>query len=256
MLINKIVPDKFNKSRLDQVLVELKFVKSRQKAQSLIMCGNVYLNNCKVIKAGTFVRSKNILSVKIEKETWVSRGGIKLDHAIKNFRISVSNKVCLDIGCSTGGFTQVLITKGAKKVYSVDVGYGQFDWELRNSDKVELFERTNAKFIDNNLINQKINLIVCDVSFISLKKVIKPSSALLTKEFEIVALIKPQFETSKKNISRGGIVKKYDVHESVCGDILKWFQDNFSLSNYSIIESPIKGQKGNREFLIYVNNFC
>ena len=140
MLINKIVPDKFNKSRLDQVLVELKFVKSRQKAQSLIMCGNVYLNNCKVIKAGTFVRSKNILSVKFEKETWVSRGGIKLDHAIKNFRISVSNKVCLDIGCSTGGFTQVLITKGAKKVYSVDVGYGQFDWELRNSDKVELFE--------------------------------------------------------------------------------------------------------------------
>ena len=256
MLINKIVPDKFNKSRLDQVLVELKFVKTRQKAQSLIMCGNVYLNNCKVIKAGTFVRSKNVLSVKIDNETWVSRGGVKLDHAIKNFKISVSNKVCLDIGCSTGGFTQVLIKRGAKKVYSIDVGYGQFDWKLRNSDKVELFERTNAKFINKNFINQRINLIVCDVSFISLKKVIKPSAVLLTKEFEIVALIKPQFETSKNNISRGGIVKDHCIHESVCKDIREWFKNNFSISHHSIIESPIKGQKGNREFFIYTNNFC
>ena len=256
MLINKIVPDKFNKSRLDQVLVGLKFVKSRHKAQSLIMCGNVYLNNRKVTKAGTFVKSKNILSVKIENEIWVSRGGVKLDYAIKNFNISVSNKVCLDIGCSTGGFTQVLITRGAKRVYSIDVGYGQFDWELRNSDKVELFERTNAKFINNNLINQKINLIVCDVSFISLRKVIKPSSVLLTKEFEIVALIKPQFETSKNNISRGGIVKNPQIHDTVCKDMLKWFQDNFCITNYRIVESPIKGQKGNTEFLIYINNFC
>jgi len=255
MIVNKIVPDKLNKLRLDQVLVELNLVKSRQKAQSLIMCGKVFLNNCKVIKAGTFVKSKNVLSVVIEKNSWVSRGGIKLDHAIKNYKISVNNKVCLDIGCSTGGFTEVLLKRGAKKVYAIDVGYGQFDWELRNSEKVDLLERTNARFINSDLINEKINIIVCDVSFISLKKVIQPASKLLTQKYEIIALIKPQFETSKKNISKGGIVKGPLIHESVCESIQSWFQTNFFLSYCKIIESPIYGQKGNKEFFIYVNNF-
>ncbi len=252
MFNSKIVLEKFKNKRLDVILLEMKLVKSRQRATSLIMSGNIYIDNQKIDKPGKIIKKNQIIRIKENDNPWVSRGGIKLSKAINNFSVIIKNKVCLDIGCSTGGFSHVLLKNNAKKIFAVDVGYGQLDWKLRNDPKINLLERTNAKYLNSKQITEQIDLMVCDVSFISLKKVILPCKLFLKKSFEIIALVKPQFEVQKKFIGRGGIVRDSNIHKEICDSITQWFENEFKPDLIDLIESPIHGQKGNKEFFIYV----
>ena len=252
MFNSNIVSKKFNNKRLDLVLVEMGIVNTRQRAISLIMSGNVYVTGEKVDKPGKVIKNKQIIRIKKNDNPWVSRGGLKLSEAINNFKIKVKNKVCVDIGCSTGGFSDVLLNNGAKKIFAIDVGYGQFDWRLRNSKNIILLERTNARYINSQVITELVDLVVCDVSFISLKKVILPFKKLLKKKYEMIVLIKPQFEASKKLVGKKGIIRDEKIHNNICKNINFWFIENFSPDFLQIINSPILGQKGNKEFLIYV----
>ena len=176
------ITENFKNKRLDRILVETDHVKSRQRAFSLIINGNVYIGEEKLNKPGKIIKKNQIIRIRGNENPWVSRGGLKLAKAINYFKVSVKDKTCLDIGCSTGGFTDVLVKNEAKKIFAVDVGYGQFDWRLRNLEKVELLEKTNAKFLSSKIVSEPIDLIVCDVSFISLKKVIMPCKKLLKKK--------------------------------------------------------------------------
>ncbi len=252
MFSSNIVSKKFNNKRLDLFLVGMGIVKSRQRAVSLIMSGNVYITDEKIDKPGKLIKNRQIIRIKKNDNPWVSRGGLKLAKAIDNFKINVKNKICADLGCSTGGFSDVLLKNGAKKIFAIDVGYGQFDWRLRNSKNIILLERTNAKFVNSKVITELVDLLVCDVSFISLKKVILPFKNLLKEKFEIVALIKPQFEASKELVGKKGIIRDEKVHRNICVNINSWFVENFSPDSLEIINSPILGQKGNKEFLIHV----
>ena len=254
MLIRKVVPENLDKQRIDYILKELELVESRNQALALIISGKVFVENERVLKPGKIVKCNKTIVLKKDKNHWVSRGGIKLSHALKTFEISVRNKISLDIGCSTGGFTDVLIKMGVKKVYAVDVGYGQLDWQLRNSEKVILFERTNARELDKNIIPESLDLVVCDVSFISLTKVMLPVKELLKKKFEILTLIKPQFEARKNEVGRGGIIRDSKVHKRICEELRIWFKRNFEYKALNIIDSPITGQKGNKEFFLYIKN--
>ena len=252
MFSSNIVLEKYNNKRLDSFLVGMGIVKSRQRAVSLIMSGNIYIAGEKIDKPGKLIKKKQIIRIKKNDNPWVSRGGLKLAKAIDNFKIKVKDKVCADLGCSTGGFSDVLLKNGAKKIFAIDVGYGQFDWRLRNSKNIILLERTNAKFIISKVITELVDLLVCDVSFISLKKVILPFKNLLKEKFEIIALIKPQFEASKELVGKKGIIRDEKIHENICVNINSWFVENFFPDVVEIINSPILGQKGNKEFLIYV----
>ena len=252
MFSSNIVSKKFNNKRLDLFLVDMGIVKSRQRAVSLIMSGNVFIIDEKIDKPGKLIKNKQIIRIKKNNNPWVSRGGLKLAKAISKFKINVKDKVCADIGCSTGGFSDVLLKNDAKKIFAIDVGYGQFDWRLRNSKNIILLERTNAKFVNSKIITELIDLVVCDVSFISLKKVILPFKNLLKEKFEIIALIKPQFEASKQLVGKKGIIRDDKTHRNICRNINSWFVENFSPNFVEIIDSPILGQKGNKEFLIYV----
>ena len=245
------MPEGLNKNRVDQTLVELKLVQSRQRAVALVISGKVFLNEIKVLKPSKIVSANSIIKIKKKDHEWVSRGGVKLNWAIKKFKVNVKKKICVDIGCSSGGFSEVLLTNGAETIYSVDVGYGQFDWKLRNSEKIILLEKTNARFLDQKLIPQRLDLVVCDVSFISLRKVLEPIKLLLKKSFELIILIKPQFEIEKKMVGKGGIVKDPLVHKKVCDESKEWISNQFHTSFLKIIDSPIYGQKGNKEFLLY-----
>ena len=238
------------KIRLDQLLVNKKLVDTKTKAQSMIMAGQVLVNDKIVTKSGsTFLEECKIIIKKLHPD-WVSRGALKLLQAIKIFKIDISDKVCLDIGSSTGGFTEVLLSNKAKKIFAVDVGTNQLHEKLRREKKIISIENYNAKYLDSNIITEKIDLLVCDVSFISLKKVIYPSLKLLSKKSEIIALIKPQFETQKKHL-RKGVVKDTLVHNEICDDIKNWFIKSCNANVIGIIPSPITGPKGNLEFLIY-----
>ncbi len=254
MLIRKVIPENLDKQRIDYILKELELVESRNQALALIISGKVFVDNEKIVKPGKIIKCNKVIELKKDKNQWVSRGGIKLSHALKKFDINVSEKISLDVGCSTGGFTDVLIKMGVKKVYAVDVGYGQLDWRLRNSEKVILYERTNARELDTNIIPQLLDLVVCDVSFISLTKVLLPLKELLNNKFEILALIKPQFEARKNEVGRGGIIKDSKVHKRICDELTIWFRQNFKHKSVNIIDSPITGQKGNKEFFIYIKN--
>ena len=238
------------KIRLDQLLVNKKLVDTKTKAQSMIMAGQVLVNDKIVTKSGsTFLEECKIIIKKLHPD-WVSRGALKLLQAIKIFKIDISDKVCLDIGSSTGGFTEVLLSNKAKKIFAVDVGTNQLHEKLRREKKIISIENYNAKYLDSKIITEKIDLLVCDVSFISLKKVIYPSLKLLSKKSEIIALIKPQFETQKKHL-RKGVVKDTLVHNEICDDIKNWFIKSCNANVIGIIPSPITGPKGNLEFLIY-----
>ena len=238
------------KIRLDQLLVNKKLVDTKTKAQSMIMAGQVLVNDKIVTKSGsTFLEECKIIIKKLHPD-WVSRGALKLLQAIKIFKIDISDKVCLDIGSSTGGFTEVLLSNKAKKIFAVDVGTNQLHEKLRREKKIISIENYNAKYLDSKIITEKIDLLVCDVSFISLKKVIYPSLKLLSKKSEIIALIKPQFETQKKHL-RKGVVKDALVHNEICDDIKNWFIKSCNANVIGIIPSPITGPKGNLEFLIY-----
>ncbi len=238
------------KKRLDQLLVDKKLVDTKNKAQSIIMAGQVLVNDNVVTKSGNNFSIESKIVVKKLHPTWVSRGALKLLEAIKTFKIKISNKVCLDIGSSTGGFSEVLLSNKAKKIYAIDVGTNQLNEKLRREKKIISIENFNAKYLNNSIIPEKVDLVVCDVSFISLKKVIYPSLQLLSKNAEIIALIKPQFETQKVNL-RKGIVKDPLVHNIICEDIKNWFINTCKANVIGITPSPITGPKGNVEFLIY-----
>tara|TARA_Y200000002_G_scaffold184594_1_gene152423 strand:- start:42 stop:806 length:765 start_codon:yes stop_codon:yes gene_type:complete len=248
-----LITEELSNKRLDQILTELEIVNSRNKAVSLIMSGKVFINEKKIDKPGKIIKGNSVLKYKKEEKDWVSRGGIKLHNALKVFNVDIKNKVCLDIGCSTGGFTEVLLSKDAKHIYSVDVGYGQFDWRLRNSKKVTLYERLNIKYINKSQLFEPIDVVVCDVSFISIRKFFLHIKSFLNSKFSIVSLIKPQFEARREDIGRGGIVKDPKVHEKVCNEIEVWFSNNFNNVKIEICESIIKGQKGNKEYFIFVS---
>ncbi|MDC3091191.1 TlyA family RNA methyltransferase [Rickettsiales bacterium] len=248
------VTKSLDKKRIDHILVQLGLTDSRQKANSFIISGYVFVNDRKIVKPGTSVRYDSIIKLKLKEHEWVSRGGIKLDYALKYFNINTLDKSCIDIGSSTGGFTDVLLHRKAKKIFCVDVGYGQLAWKIRNNEKVVVYEKFNAKNITIDQTGVKLDILVCDVSFISIKKIIPTCLKILNKNAILIILIKPQFEAGREKISKGGIVKDPKTHEFICKEIRDWFEERLNKKVIGIVESPIKGQKGNKEFLIAVIN--
>lgn len=237
------------KLRLDQILLNRNLAESKSKAQAMIMAGQVFVDGIKINKSGYNIKSDSLIEIKNLGPEWVSRGAMKLIKALDTHQIQVSNKICIDLGSSTGGFTDVLIQRGAKKVYAVDVGTNQLHEKLKKNTQVISFEKTNARYLTKEIISELIEIMVCDVSFISLKKVIVPNLNLLKNKSTIIALIKPQFE-SKKNESKKGVVRDSQIHERICNETKDWFESDCGCKVLSIIESPIKGPKGNVEFLI------
>ena len=241
------------KERLDVLLVKYGHAPSREKAKAIIMSGNVYVNGQKEDKAGSTFEEEGIaLEVRCDTLRYVSRGGLKLEKALKVFPISLEGSVCIDIGASTGGFTDCMLQNGAKKVYSVDVGHGQLDWKLRNDERVICMEKTNFRYTVPEDIGEEIDFASCDVSFISLSKILGPAYALLKPEGEMVCLIKPQFEAGRDKVGKKGVVRDKKVHEEVIRNVI-----GYALSEgFAILEvegSPIKGPEGNIEYLLYLS---
>ena len=238
------------KERADQALVRLGLAESRAKAQALIMAGQVFAGEQRVDKAGALVKPGAALRVKGEDYPWVSRGGVKLAHGLAHFAIDPEGLVCLDIGASTGGFTDVLLQKAASRVYAVDVGHGQLAWKLRQDPRVVVLERCNARRLSSEEVPEPAGLVVCDASFIGLEVVLPAPLALAAPGAHLIALIKPQFEVGKGRVGAGGVVRDPALHEEVCARIRDWLG---SLPGWSVIgltESPLKGPEGNKEFLI------
>ena len=242
------------RKRLDIMLVEKGFYESRNKAQASIMAGIVYINGQKVDKAGTPVSEDAQLEIRGESLPYVSRGGLKLKKALDEFQIEVKGKVCLDVGASTGGFTDCLLQHGAAKVYAVDVGYGQLDWKLRKDPRVKVFERLNARYLklnDLGLNESDLGLCVIDVSFISLSKILPAVFDVLADKAEVVALIKPQFEAKREQVGKGGIVKDETVRQEVIERVKKEAKA-IAFEIKGRIQSPITGADGNVEYLVYL----
>tara|TARA_Y100001970_G_scaffold1388_1_gene1666 strand:- start:1937 stop:2680 length:744 start_codon:yes stop_codon:yes gene_type:complete len=237
------------KIRLDQLLFNRDLAHSKAKAQAMIMAGQVYVEGKMINKSGLKFNSDSLIEIKNLEPDWVSRGALKLIKALNENEINVKNKICIDIGASTGGFTDVLIKKGAKKVYAVDVGKNQLHEKLKKNKKILNIEKTNARYLTKDIINELIEILVCDVSFISLKKVIFPNLHLLKNNSTIIVLIKPQFE-SKKNEIKKGVVKDIQIHNRICEEIRSWFINKCNCKVLNIVQSPIKGPKGNIEFLL------
>ena len=239
-----------NKSRLDILLVDRGLVASRTKAQALVLAGRVYSGERRLDKPGQATPVDTPLTIRQDEIEWVSRGGVKLAHGLAHFSVDATNRDCLDIGASTGGFTDVLLGAGARRVWSVDVGRGQLDWSLRTDNRVTVLEGVNARYLTRSEIPEPPSLIVCDASFIGLQSVLPASLALAAEEAELVALIKPQFEVGKGRVGKGGVVRDPALHQEVCDRIRTWLTDEMGWDVYGITESPLKGPKGNLEFLI------
>ena len=237
------------KIRLDLLLTRKGLAPSRQRAKALILGGKVLVDKNLVDKAGALVSIESQISIRGSDNPYVSRGGLKLEEALKVFPIKVNNCKCLDVGASTGGFTDCLLQHGAKHVVAVDVGYGQLDWKLRNHPNVTVFERTNIRYLADDAIDTPVDLITIDTSFISLKIVIPAIIKFLKNPGFIIALIKPQFEVGKGKVGKGGVVRDPDQHKEVIDDLINFFKNN-ELEPVSVIPSPILGPKGNKEFLI------
>lgn len=238
------------KVRADVALVERGLVESRTRAQALIMAGAVYSGEQRVTKAGDKVAGDMPLEVRSKDHPWASRGGIKLAHGLQEFAISAKDRVVLDIGASTGGFTDVALHGGAAKVYAVDVGRGQLAWKLRNDARVVVLERMNARHLTREEIPEAPDLIVCDASFISLTTILPAALALAAPDADLVALIKPQFEVGKGKVGKGGIVRDPALHQEVCDNTEAWLGAQPGWQVLGITQSPIKGPGGNIEFLI------
>ncbi|WP_406238046.1 TlyA family RNA methyltransferase [Acetobacter orientalis] len=236
--------------RADQLLVDRGLVESRTKAQALIMAGLVFSAEKRVAKAGDQLREDAPLDVRGQPHPWVSRGGCKLAHALEFFSLSPQDQICLDVGASTGGFTDVLLTNGASSVYAVDVGHGQLAWKLRSDPRVVVMEKCNARTLDSTLIPQAPSVVVCDASFIGLRTVLPAALSLAASGAWAVALIKPQFEAGREQIGAKGVVRDPAVHASVCETIETWWRDLEGWNVLGIEESPITGPEGNKEFLI------
>lgn len=215
------------------------------------MAGHVYSGERKLEKAGQQVALDFDVTVRGQDHPWVSRGGLKLEKALQEFDLDPTGYVCADIGASTGGFTDVLLNRGADTVYAVDVGHGQLAWKLRSDDRVVVMEKTNARYLTSAEIPQPLDLVVCDASFISLKTVLPAAMDLVKDGGQLVALIKPQFEAGRQDVGKGGVVRDSAVHERVCGEISEWLDAKPDWSMRGLTESPIKGPEGNIEFLIY-----
>lgn len=241
------------KERLDVLLVEKNLVSSRERAKSSIMAGLVFVDNKKIDKAGTLVPTTANIVVTGDNIGYVSRGGLKLAKAIKEFQIELKDKVVADIGASTGGFTDCSLQNGAKKVYAIDVGYGQLAWSLRTNDKVINMERTNIRNVQFEDIGEFIEFASIDVAFISLTKVLLPLKVLMAPKAEIVALIKPQFEAGKENVGKKGVVRDSNIHLKVITEIVN-FCVKHELNPVALTYSPVKGPEGNIEYLLYLRN--
>jgi len=238
------------KQRIDIVLHERGFVESRTAARSVLMAGSVYVDGQKIDKPGKLIDSESEIEVRDRLPKYVSRGGLKLEKGLKEFDIEVKDKICLAIGSSTGGFTDCLLKHGASRVHAVDVGYGQLDWILRNDPRVILKERLNAKYLSADDIGESVDIVVIDVSFISVVKVIGPTVKLLKSGGKLVALIKPQFEVGKGEVGKGGIVRDTNKHKEVVEKVVD-FLHQLGLLNIKTTQSPILGADGNKEFLVY-----
>lgn len=238
------------KERLDILLVEKGIFTSRERAKTNIMAGKIFVDGQRVDKAGEKVNIDAEIIFKGQEIPYVSRGGLKLEKAMKEFNISLNDKTCMDIGASTGGFTDCMLQNGAKKVFSVDVGYGQFAWKLRTDPRVVCMERTNIRYVTPEEIGEPVDFASIDVSFISLKKIMPATKNLLSENGEVVALIKPQFEAGKEKVGKKGVVRDINVHNEVVMSIVEHLQSE-NLNVLSLGYSPIKGPEGNIEYLVY-----
>ncbi|MGE0252080.1 MAG: TlyA family RNA methyltransferase [Dongiaceae bacterium] len=238
------------KKRLDLVLVERGLAPSRTIAQGLILAGKVLSETKRLDKPGQLVDDAIALTVKEKEHPWVSRGGVKLNYALDHFRIDVKDAVGLDIGASTGGFTDVLLSRGAAKVYAIDVGHNQLDWKLRQDPRVIAQEGVNARYLTEENVPEAVDIIVCDVSFISLTLALPAALKFAKKGAWLAALIKPQFEVGKENVGKGGIVRDPSLHQEVCRKIENWLTSLQDWRIEGIIDSPITGTDGNKEFLL------
>ncbi|MBO1325818.1 TlyA family RNA methyltransferase [Acetobacter sp. TBRC 12305] len=236
--------------RADQLLVDRGLVESRSKAQALIMAGLVFSGEKRIAKAGDQIAEDTPLDVRGQDHPWVSRGGCKLAHALEHFDLSPEGRIGLDVGASTGGFTDVLLTHGARAVYAVDVGHGQLAWKLRSDPRVSVLEKCNARYLDTALIAQAPEAIVCDASFIGLRTVLPAALSLAAPGAWAVALIKPQFEAGRDQIGAKGVVRDPAVHDAVCATIHAWWSALPGWQVLGVEPSPITGPEGNREFLI------
>jgi len=238
------------KVRLDVLLVDRQLAPTREKARALILAGAVLVDEQCVDKAGTLIDPQISLRIKGEPSPYVSRGGLKLKGALETFAIDVRNLVILDVGASTGGFTDCLLQEGAKKVYALDVGYGQLAWQLRRDPRVVAIERTNIRYFDGRGIEEDLDMATVDASFISLKLIIPPICRLVRQDGFILALIKPQFEVGRKQVGKHGVVREPALHQQVIEEIKAFFQET-GLEVLGTCESPLLGPAGNREFFIY-----
>ena len=242
--------DKPKKQRADQALVDRGLVESRTRAQALIMAGLVYADTRRINKASDTVKEGEALTLKGKDHPWVSRGGLKLVGGLDHFGYDPSGKVFADVGASTGGFTDVLLSRDARRVYAVDVGHGQLDWKLRNDDRVVVMEKTNARHLTADDITDPLDGVVCDASFIGLKIVLPAALALTAPGAFACALIKPQFEVGKGQVGKGGVVRDPALHDAVVADIRDWWDGLPGWQVDGVSESPITGPEGNKEFLI------
>ena len=240
-----------SKERLDVLLVNKGLATSREKAKAIIMSGNVYVDGQKEDKAGQSFPDTAVIEVRGTTLKYVSRGGLKLEKAMQNFDVTLEGKICMDVGSSTGGFTDCMRQNGAIKVYAVDVGHGQLDWKLRNDERVVCMEKTNIRYVTPDDVADRIQFSSIDVSFISLTKVLTPVRNLLTDDGQIVCLIKPQFEAGREKVGKKGVVRDKSAHEDVVNNII-----SFALSNgFSVLDleySPIKGPEGIIEYLVHI----
>ena len=237
------------RTRLDHRLVDLGLVQSREKAKRLILAGSIRINGRVAAKASDWVVADTKIEI-ITGETYVSRGGLKLEAAIKFFQINCNGIACVDIGSSTGGFTDCLLQHGARKVHAVDVGKGQLHWQLRKDERVVIHERLNARDITPRDIGEPVELVTIDVSFISLKKILPAAYSLLVNGGKMIALIKPQFEAGRDKVSRGGVVRDPSIHEKVKNDISTFAKNSLNLRPVGLVDSPLRGPAGNKVFLI------
>ncbi len=239
------------KERLDVLLVKRGLAPSREKAKAMIMEGNVFVKNQREDKAGSTFPEDCVIEIHGNTLKYVSRGGLKLEKAMSHFDITMEDKVCMDIGASTGGFTDCMLQNGAKRVFAVDVGYGQFAWKLRQDQRVVCMEKTNIRYVTQEDIGELLDFASCDVSFISLTKVLEPARALLKDGGEMVCLIKPQFEAGREKVGKKGVVREKSTHEEVIQKVIS-FATSIGFDIINLEYSPIKGPEGNIEYLVHI----
>jgi 23S rRNA (cytidine1920-2'-O)/16S rRNA (cytidine1409-2'-O)-methyltransferase len=244
------VPASAKKERADKLLVDRGLAPTRARGQAMILAGQVYSGTKRIDKAGDLLVADAEINIKGADHPWVSRGGLKLVHALDHFALDPTGAIAIDVGASTGGFTDVLLTRGAAKVYAIDVGHGQLAWKLRNDAHVVVLERTNARKLGQAQVPEAVDIVVCDASFIGLETVLPAALALTKPDAWLVALIKPQFEVGPDNVGKGGVVRDPELHRQVCERITRWLGSLPGWSVLGVTASPILGPEGNREFLI------